>query len=308
MQRLCGALIQSSVGSSCAGGRRAFGRRLLLAIGAACLLATGAVAEVGARDLPRSQDVVATGKLSIANTIDYAPFGYMGEDGRPTGVVIELAGAMAELLGVELDLQRTPFPALMPGLASGRFRIAWETFSINAERLEQVDFVVFLRGGIAVSSRPDTAADFAEEWGICGEKVGVSAGSASDFLADRISADCVSNGHEAIAKSIFNSSQDIVQAVMSGRIDARIDDATASSYFENISGGQLVVAPTLYDVAPLALAVTKGDAETSQMVLSALEVLFENGVYHEVLAEHGMESYAVAAPYFVDSLDDLRNE
>jgi hypothetical protein len=31
-------------------------------------------------------------------------------------------------------------------------------------------------------------------------------------------------------------------------------------------------------------------------------------VYHEVLEQHGMASYAVAAPYFVDSLDDLRDE
>jgi len=95
---------------------------------------------------------------------------------------------------------------------------------------------------------------------------------------------------------------------MSGRIDARVDDATASSYFERISNGQLVVAPRLFDVAPLGLAIVKGDTETSRMVLSALATLFETGVYHEVLEQHGMASYAVAAPYFVDSLDDLRDE
>jgi polar amino acid transport system substrate-binding protein len=311
MQRLRGAMIKSSKVSYCASRITAFGHGLFCHwrwIGAASVLATAGVADAVADDIVLSSEVAATGKLSIANTIDYAPFGYVGEDGEPEGIVIELAGAMAKLLKVDLDLQRTPFPALMPGLTSGRFSIAWETFSISAERLEQVDFIVFLRGGIAISSRPDLAEDFADEWGICGKRVGVSAGSASDFLVDSLSEECVSNSKEAVAKSVFNSSQDIVQAVMSGRIDARVDDATASSYFERISDGQLVVAPRLFDVAPLGLALVKGDTETSQMVLSALATLFETGVYHEVLKHHGMASYAVAAPYFVDSLDDLRDE
>lgn len=260
------------------------------------------------QDVAASPDVAATGRLSIANTVDYAPFGYIGADGEPEGIVVDLATEMAALLGAQLDLRRTPFQALMPGLTSGRFRIAWETFSITSERLGQVDFVVFLQGGIAASTRPDLIDSFAGEWALCGKHVGVSAGSASDFLIDRLSADCMANNAGGIEKSVFGTSQDIVQAVLSGRLDARIDDATASSYFERISGGKLLVAPTRYDVAPLGMAIANDDPETAKMVLSSLSVLFENGVYHEVLERYGMADYAVREPYFVDSLDDLRDD
>lgn len=275
---------------------------------AAGLCTMVAVLRAAAQDIVLTEEVATSGKLAIANTIDYAPFEYVGEDGEPAGIVIELAIAMADLLAVELELQRTPFPALMPGLAAGRFKIAWETFSITPERLEQVDFIVFLQGGIAVSTRPDLMDQFGADAGLCGMHVGVSAGSASDFLVDRLSAKCVADNAAEIEKSVFGSSQDIVQAVLSGRVDARVDDATASSYFERVSGGQLVVTSLQYDVAPLGLAIAKKDAETAEMVLTALEILFENGVYATVLERHGMSAYAVKAPYFVDSLDDLRGE
>jgi polar amino acid transport system substrate-binding protein len=261
-----------------------------------------------AQDIPVSPEVTETGKLSIANTVDYAPFEYLDENGEPTGIIIELAGAVADLVGAELDIQRTPFPSMIPGLAADRFQVAWATYSVTPERLEQVDFVMFLKAGIAASTTPDKVGEFSGDQPMCGKRIGVSAGTASDFLVDRLTQECAEAGLPAIEKSVFNTSQDIVQAVLSDRIDVRMDDATASSYFETTSNGQLVVLPQLYDVAPLGLAVAKGDTATADMMVAALSTLFENGTYQQVLDKYGMGMYAIPEPYLVDSMDDLRTE
>jgi polar amino acid transport system substrate-binding protein len=272
------------------------------------VLAAFAGTAVLAQDIPVAPDVAAAGKLSVANTIDYAPFEFMDENGEPTGIIIKMAHAVADMAGVELDLQRTPFPSMIPGLAAGRFQVAWATYSVTEERLETVDFVMFLKAGIAASTTPEKVAEFAGDNPMCGKRIGVSAGTASDFLVDTLSAECEAAGLAAIEKMVFNTSQDMVQAVLSDRIDARMDDATASSYFETTSGGQLVVLPQLYDVAPLGLAVAKGDTATAEMMQAALAVLFENGTYQAVLDEYGMGLYAIPEPYIVDSMDDLRME
>jgi polar amino acid transport system substrate-binding protein len=167
---------------------------------------------------------------------------------------------------------------------------------------------MFLKAGIAASTTPEKVASFAGANPLCGKKVGVSAGSASDFLIDKLDADCKTAGLSPIAKSVFNASTDIVQAVLSGRIDARIDDATASSYFEVTSGGKLVVLPTLYDVAPLGLAIAKGDAPTQAMMVAALAEMFKSGAYQKILDKYGMGKYAIKEPYFVDSMDKLRKD
>jgi polar amino acid transport system substrate-binding protein len=275
---------------------------------AASLLPTLLVAGANAQDIVRAPSVEATGKLTIANTLDYAPFEYLDADGKPTGIIIELANGVADLVKADLDVQRTPFAAMMPGLASGRFNIAWETFSVTPDRLAQVDFVMFLKAGLAASTRADLVGSFSGDLPLCGKRVGVSAGSASDFLVDTLSEQCAAAGRPLLDKSVFNTSQDIVQAVLSDRIDARIDDATASSYFQTTSNGQMVVLPTLYNVAPLGLAIAKNDRATADMMVSALSVLFENGTYGTILDKYGMSIHAIAKPYYVNSVDSLRQQ
>lgn len=273
-------------------------------LGLGALLAarsSSALAEVKA-----SPDVQSSGKLSVANTLDYAPFEYLDADGKQTGIIVELAGEVAKLVNAELDIQRTPFPSMIPGLAAGRFKIAWETFSANPDRLKQVDFVMFIKAGIAASTSPEKKDSFTGDMPLCGKRIGVSAGSASDFLVDKLSKECTDKGQAAITKSVFNSSTDIVQAVLSDRVDARMDDATSSSYFEVTSKGQLVVLPTLYDIAPLGLAIAKDDPATADMMVGALAELFKSGKYQEILNKYGMGAYAIKEPYFVNSMDSLR--
>lgn len=274
-------------------------------LGLGTLLAAWSSTAISA-EIKASPDVESSGKLSVANTLDYAPFEYLDADGKQTGIIVELAGEVAKLVNAELDIQRTPFPSMIPGLAAGRFKIAWETFSANPDRLKQVDFVMFIKAGIAASTSPEKKDSFTGDQPLCGKRVGVSAGSASDFLVDKLSQECTDKGQAAIEKSVFNSSTDIVQAVLSDRVDARMDDATASSYFEVTSKGQLVVLPTLYDVAPLGLAIAKDDPATADMMVSALAELFRNGKYQEILDKYGMGAYAIKEPYFVNSMDSLR--
>ncbi len=261
-----------------------------------------------AQDIPLSPEVVESGVFAIANTLDYAPFEYIDVNGEPTGIIVELANATADAMGVKLDIQRTPFPSIIPGLASGRFSIAWETFSATPERLEQVDFVMFLNAGVVASTLPDSVETFASDYPMCGKAVGVAAGSLADFLIEKLDVECVANGLDVLDRSVFNNSTDIVQAVLSGRIDARLDDATASSFFEMESDGKLVVLPTVYEVSPLGMAISKDDPATADMMVAALAAVFEDGTYQAVLDKYGMGAYAINAPYFVGSMDDLRED
>jgi polar amino acid transport system substrate-binding protein len=273
------------------------------------LAATALVSgSVYAAEVPATPDVAQSGKLTIANTVDYAPFEYLDADGKQTGIIIELAQQTAKLVGATLDIVRIPFPSMVPGLASGRFKIAWETFSATPDRLKQVDFLMFIKSGEVASTTPDKAASFAGDNNLCGKRVAVSAGTVADALADTMSADCKSKGLAEISKSVFNSAEDMVNAVLSDRVDARLDDATASSYFQVTSNNKLVVVPGLYEVAPLGLAIDKGDTATEQMMLAALEAMFKDGTYQKTLDKYGMGAYAIKEPYIVDSVDKIRTE
>jgi polar amino acid transport system substrate-binding protein len=264
--------------------------------------ATAAVAA----DIPKSPEVAETGKLTIANTLEYAPFEFIDADGKQVGINIELAQEAAKMMGAELEVTRIPFPSMIPGLAAGRFKVAWETFAATEERLKSVDFVMFIKSGIVASTTPDKAAQFQGENNLCGKRIGHIAGAVSDFIADRLNEECKAKGLPELTKFNFPEGKDIIQAVLSDRIDARLDDATASGYFEVTSGGQLVVVPGLYDVAPLGIAVPKGDKATADMLQAALTAMIADGTYKKIMEKYGMTSAMIEESYVVDSTDDIR--
>ncbi len=282
---------------------RIFGRRsLALAFLASAAFATAAVAA----DIPKSPEVAETGKLTIANTLEYAPFEFIDAEGKQVGINIELAQEAAKRMGAELEVTRIPFPSMIPGLAAGRFKVAWETFAATEERLKSVDFVMFIKSGIVASTTPDKAPQFQGENNLCGKRIGHIAGAVSDFIADRLNEECKAKGLPELTKFNFPEGKDIIQAVLSDRIDARLDDATASGYFEVTSGGQLVVVPGLYDVAPLGIAIPKGDTATGEMLRAALQEMIADGTYKKIMEKYGMTSAMIEESYVVDSTDDIR--
>lgn len=280
-------------------------RGTALALVAAAAFVSG-VSASGAAELPKSPEVKETGKVVIANTLEYAPFEFIAEDGKQAGINIELAQETAKMLGAELEVTRIPFLSMIPGLAAGRFKIAWETFAATEDRLKQVDFVMFIKSGIVASTTPDKAPSFQGENNLCGKRLGVIGGAVSDFIADRLNEECKTKGLPELTKSVFPEGKDIIQAVLSDRIDARLDDATASGYFEVTSKGQLVVVPGLYDVAPLGIAVPKGDKDTAEMLRAALEEMIKSGTYKAIMAKYGMTSAMIEEAYVVDSADKIR--
>ncbi len=252
-----------------------------------------------------TKEVRESGKLSIASSLSYAPFEYVDEKGAPAGLDIELAQASANALGVKLDIVTIPFAAQIPALASNRVKVAWATFSVKEERLRQVDFVVFLQAGTVLSTLPAKAAQFKTADDLCGQTIAVQSGAAADFTADKLSARCTAAGRKAISKAIYPDQKDIIQAVLTGRAIGRLDDSTASGYYQASSGGKLVVVPGQYDVLPLGIAVPKGDKETAEMMRRAIQGLIADGSYGRILDKYGVSLARVTAATVITRMDQL---
>ncbi|MBB4236240.1 ABC transporter substrate-binding protein [Rhizobium esperanzae] len=258
-----------------------------------------------AADLPKSDDVTSTGKLTILSTMDYAPFEFLDKSGKPDGLDIELAQAAAEALGAKLDIVTTPFPSIFPSITAGRGKIAWSTFTATPERLKIVNFVTFLKSGIVLVTPADKASRFKSKDDLCGAKVAVHNGSSGDFAADKLSTDCKAAGKPEIEKSLYPQQQNIIQAVLSGRVDGYFDDTTAALYYVGTTKGAMVVAPGEYFPLPLGIAIPKDDPKTAEMLQKVLQHLMDNGTYAKVLAKYEMGPAAVQQADVISSADQL---
>lgn len=273
----------------------------------ASTLALGVICSAWAEGLPVTDKIKKSGTLTIASGLDYPPMQFIDAEGRPAGMNIELAQAVAKRLGVKLDIVTIPFKAQIPALVSERADIGWAGYTILPDRLKQVDFVGFLKAGTVIAALPDNKAALSQKLGLCGKKVAVANGNAADGVADQLSKECVGAGRPAIDKQIFPDQKDTIQAVLTGRVDARLDDATAAGYYQATTKGKNVVVGESLSPAPLGLAIRKGDAATGQMLAAALNALIADGTYKAILEKYGMGVASASKSVVYTDISQLKN-
>ena len=114
-----------------------------------CLLLAARLASAQAGVGSRLDDIVAHGVLRVGLTGDYQPFSYrVGQRGDFIGLDVEMAGSLAQALGVKLQIVPTSWPTLMKDFGDGKFDLALGGVSVTLERQKTALFsIAYLRDG-----------------------------------------------------------------------------------------------------------------------------------------------------------------
>lgn len=106
-------------------------------------------------------DINACGVLRVGSTGDYKPFSYRAGQAEFIGSDVELAGQLAQAMGVKLQVVPTTWPTLMSDFGAGKFDIALSGISVTPERQKQALFSVsYLRDGKTPITRCGEQARF----------------------------------------------------------------------------------------------------------------------------------------------------
>lgn len=91
----------------------------------------------------RLDDIKKAGVLRVATFDSNPPFGYVdGKTNHIVGLDVDYAKALADKLGVKLQLQPTNPANRIPFLTSGKVDLVLANFTITDERAKQVDFSI----------------------------------------------------------------------------------------------------------------------------------------------------------------------
>lgn len=247
-----------------------------------------AVDEEAAALLP--EDVQSAGKLVVGIDPNYAPNEYKDEQGNPIGWEVDLGNAIGAKLGVEMEYRPSGFDRIIPSITGGTYDIGLSSFTDNAEREEQVDFVNYYNAGIqwAQPIGEDVDPDNA-----CGLTVAVQATTyqETDELPAKSQA-CEDAGQEPINILKFETQDEATTALALGRADAMSADSPITLYAVSQLEDKIEVAGPAFDVAPYGIAVDKG-SELVDAIQAALQSLVDDGTYLSILEEWGVEEGAV---------------
>ena len=120
-------------------------RASLVAMAAATALVLSACAGGGGGETPddgdsADQGLMTAGTLVVGMNLQYKPEMFLDENGEPAGYDVDLLNALAEDMGVELQIENLDFNGLIPGLQAAQFDMVSVGLGATDERKEVISF------------------------------------------------------------------------------------------------------------------------------------------------------------------------
>ena len=241
--------------------------------------------------------VRATGKLTIGGSAGTAPplrF-YATDDKTPIGVETDIAVLVADVLGLEPQLEVSSWENLFVGLDSGAYQLGISNITVTEARKEKYDFATYRLDTLAFEAKKGAGWKVDGPADVAGKVVSVGSGTNQEkILVDWVEQN-KAKGLAPTEIKYFQNSPDYYLALESGRIDAYLGPNPTAAYHVATSGKTEIIGSFSGggEIVGKIAATTKKDSGLVKPVADALNLLIKNGKYAEVLERWGLATEAV---------------
>ena len=218
---------------------------------------------------------VEAGKLTMATNATFPPYEMTTDAGTIEGIDVDTAKAIAEKLGLELQVDDMEFDAALLSVQQGKADIVMAGVTVTDERKAVMDFSDSYATGIQSIIVPNDS-DIASPDDLSGKKIGTQRGTtgyiycSDDFGEDSVVA--------------YDNGLTAVQALNNGQVDAVvIDNAPAKEYVAANPG--LKVLDTSYTEEDYAIGMAKG-SPLEDAINNALKELKEDGTLQSIVDKY----------------------
>lgn len=232
------------------------------------------------------KDVAERGTLTVGSDTTYAPAEFVDTDGQtPIGFDIDMAKAVAAVLGLEAEVQSAPFDGIIPAVGS-KFDVGISSFTITPERTAEANMVSYFVAGSQYAVAEGNPDGFDSEQ-LCGATIAVQTGTIQDDELTKLTKDCEKDDEEAIDILRYDSQADATTNLVGGKAEAMYADSTVVAYAVEQTEGQLETFGEVRDAAPFGIVVSKDDKELTETVQAAVQKLMDDGTLVEVFDAWG---------------------
>lgn len=223
------------------------------------------------------------GVLRVGLEINFAPWMYQNNANEAEGIDPDFIRAIAAKLGVKPEFTFAEFPALLPGVQSGRFDFAGN-YANTAERRKAVSFVNYVRyaGGMLVQKGNPHKVNVKN---LCGVRVSSGVGSFQQANEQKLSEICVKEGKPPVNIVILQQAEALA-ALRADRVDAADMSMAMNAYLASLPGSEgleaLEGSPTIAVEASVIGYITSKDPDgvaLSKALAAAFNALIKDGQY-----------------------------
>ena len=260
--------------------RRSFMAAAAVSVAALAMTACGGSASSAASSVASSAaaaepTTVEAGKLTMATNATFPPYEMTTDSGEIEGIDVDTAKAIAEKLGLELQIDDMDFDAALLSVQQGKADIVMAGVTVTDERKAVMDFSDSYATGIQSIIVPNDS-EIASPDDLAGKKIGTQRGTTGYiYCSDDF-------GDDAVVA--YDSGLTAVQALNNGQVDAVvIDNAPATEYVAANPG--LKVLDTSYAEEDYAIGMAKGSA-LEDAINKALEELKADGTLQAIVDKY----------------------
>ena len=218
----------------------------------------------------------AGGKLIMATNAEFPPYEYHDGD-AVVGIDAEIAKAIADELGMELEIEDIAFDSIIPEIVSGKADMGLAGMTVTEDRMQSVDFSdTYAKASQKIIVTEDS--EIASPDDLKGVIVGVQLGTTGDIYVSDLEAD-------GTTVERYNKGFEAVQALSQGKIDAVVIDGEPAKTFVAETQGLKILDESFTD-EEYAIAVKKGNTELLEKINGALKTLKDNGTLDEIVAKY----------------------
>lgn len=226
--------------------------------------------------------------LKVGTNATFVPFEFVGENHQLSGFDIELVNALANEMGMEVEIHNIAFDGLIPALGTGQIDLAASGMTITSERANQIDFSSpYYQSGLGAvilqNSSIQTIYDLHDK------KVAVQMGTTGAQKAAEI---------DGVVLRTFDHNSDAMLELNKGGVDAVISDVPVLQYFlaQNRNTAMKLIRIETSKPEYFGFGIKKGNTELKKKVDAALQALKENGKLDDLYQKYFHEN-APKMPY-----------
>ena len=219
---------------------------------------------------------VEPGKLIMSTNAAFPPYEMTTDSGEFEGIDIETAQAIADKLGLELQIDDMDFDAALLAVQQGKSDMVMAGVTVTDERQNVMDFTESYATGIqSIIVKEDS--DIASVDDLAGKKIGTQRGTTGYlYCSDDF-------GDENVVA--YDDGLTAVQMLNNGQVDCVVIDNAPAKEFVAANPG-LKLLDTAYVEEDYAIGVGKGNTELKDAINTALEELKADGTLQAIVDKY----------------------
>ncbi len=230
---------------------------------------------VGSAEKDAAIATVTPGVLTMSTNAAFPPYEMTTDEGGFEGIDVEIAGAIAEKLGLELQVDDMDFDAALLAAQQGKSDIVMAGVTVTDARLLVMDFSESYATGVQVVIVPEDSDVTLDNLGE--QLIGTQRGTTGYMYCSG------DYGEDHVV--VYDNGITAVQALKNGQVDCVVIDSAPANAFVEANPG-LKILDTEYVTEDYAIGMAKGNTALLEAVNAALAELQEDGTIQAIIDKY----------------------